>query len=628
MNATSSITTSDITALNTITAYTMNATSSITTSDITALSTITAYTMNATSSITTSDITALNTITAYTMNATSSITTSDITALSTIKAYTMNATSSITTSDITALSTIKAYTMNATNTITAYNMNITSSISTGIITANNIIAYLYDIWVSQSGSDTTGTGSINNPFATINKAIIQANTITASQTPVNINILSGSYSATTTNITRPNVFLIGYGQPIITSSLVINTNNTSYNGGGISNIVFSGSSATITINGSNILNYSIFNCTIYSISCTNGLRGSFIIQNCSTYTNTPSVTVLTMTGASSTLSVSLINCNFTANTTSYVMNLSNGSSSPITFLIQDCVITNTQSSTFVQIIVFSSSSNGPLFTRITNSTIQFTNTGVAGSNKQTISWSTGNINDTLAITNSILICEGSTVSYPGGLGSYNCISVSGSGLLTFAATNVSCGLSGTLNTAVKFPLQTSYFTKTLLANATSQRTINFYSTSSSPVTQTSSSSPNNSLLLTIYPDFPGDIVMSYNVYFQALPSGLTNTINVQPAYNFGSNTAYTNILTGVTSITQPVMYSIGMGNVTQGYSINGTAILNITPTLFSNLTASGSFLGSVRLYANVWLTTNNGTNSISAGSSITATYNNPQASNS
>ena len=65
----------------------------------------------------------------------------------------------------------------------------------------------YDYWVAVNGSNTTGTGSVLRPFATVTAAL--AATVSISDTiPVNINITAGTYTENP-NVTRNNTFLVG-----------------------------------------------------------------------------------------------------------------------------------------------------------------------------------------------------------------------------------------------------------------------------------------------------------------------------------------------------------------------------------------------------------------------------------
>jgi len=507
--------------------------------------------------------------------------------------------------------------------ITAASLSLSGSIA-----AANLVATTNDIWVSPSGNDTTGTGSITNPYATINKAITVANAITASATPVNINILSGNYTSTiVTSITRPNVFLVGYGQPLITQSLTVNVNNTSFNGGGINNIVFSGSSATISLSGAGILNYSLLDCTIYSIATSTGLRGVFSLQNCNTYTNTPSSTVLSVGSPTSALTVSLVDCDFTVSATTNVITFTS-SSAILTVLIQNCFIVNTTSTSYQPIILFTTGS-AATNARITSSTLQFTNTTGTSSTKLAISWSgSTSITDTLAITNSSLICEGSTATpYTVSPQVYLCLSstFSGAGVLTLSAQNVSCGVASTSATngatAVKFPLQSAKLVKSLLASPTAPRFSQYVLASNTALGagNTTLAGGFSTIQLQVYPDFPADILLTYNLCFYEA-SAASKTINAQLAYQLGS----TGTITAIPSTFPLQVLSNTSSPPLNYYTPSGTFLYQLTPSIFASLTSGTA--GAITFYIIIWVSVGSAnTTTVQSGSSLTISYNNAQS---
>lgn len=65
----------------------------------------------------------------------------------------------------------------------------------------------YDYWVAVNGSDTTGTGSVIKPFASVTAAL--AATVSISDAiPINIRLTAGTYTENPT-VTRNNTFLVG-----------------------------------------------------------------------------------------------------------------------------------------------------------------------------------------------------------------------------------------------------------------------------------------------------------------------------------------------------------------------------------------------------------------------------------
>jgi len=77
----------------------------------------------------------------------------------------------------------------------------------------------YNYWVAVNGSDSTGTGSVTNPFASITAALAATASL-ADGIPVNINVTAGTYTENPT-ITRNNTFIIG--TPTVSDVVIIGT---------------------------------------------------------------------------------------------------------------------------------------------------------------------------------------------------------------------------------------------------------------------------------------------------------------------------------------------------------------------------------------------------------------------
>ena len=77
----------------------------------------------------------------------------------------------------------------------------------------------YNYWVAVNGSNTTGTGSVTNPFATITAALA-ATAALADGIPVNINVTAGTYTENPT-IVRNNTFIIG--TPTVSDVVIVGT---------------------------------------------------------------------------------------------------------------------------------------------------------------------------------------------------------------------------------------------------------------------------------------------------------------------------------------------------------------------------------------------------------------------
>jgi hypothetical protein len=68
----------------------------------------------------------------------------------------------------------------------------------------------YNFWVSTNGNDTTGNGSVINPYASISKALVAASSI-PDTIQVNIQLYSGTYTENV-SITRNGTYITGLGR--------------------------------------------------------------------------------------------------------------------------------------------------------------------------------------------------------------------------------------------------------------------------------------------------------------------------------------------------------------------------------------------------------------------------------
>lgn len=505
----------------------------------------------------------------------------------------------------------------------------TSALGENTITVNaTITAYVNDIWVSSAGSDSTGTGSITTPYATIGKATTIANAITASATIVNIHILSGTYSASITTLTRPNVFFIGYGSPVISASLTITPSTVSYYGGGCSNLSFA-SSYQITLTG-NCAGYSFINCICPYWSIISVMSSGSIItfRGCSTIASSSTQTVNFAPSSGSSASVlNIINCSFITSVVSNILYFS--TSFGLTLLIDDCQITSTTTgSTYSNIIaITNTSSSNAINTTLTNNTIQYTNTATASSGKLCIFYTNSQTagTDSLVIDDCVMVCEGSNTYQYGASGGFLFMNTSLSGSstrLTLSLNNVVCG-SGLLDTASKTPLQSNKLSKFPLAPAVSPRVAQLYYTSSQALITGNTSFTTGqatTLLIKVIPDIPGDIIVSYmlNITESITPAAV---INSQMGWFLGTNSTSGSWNTLGSAFGQS--YPAGATSLTG--NTYGSFVYSLTPTLFQNLGTSSGFDGSITFFVSVWDTAGTSSASIIAGSQITAQYNIPQA---
>jgi hypothetical protein len=198
-------------------------------------------------------------------------------------------------------------TFNATGDVIAkYGTASTVSLSTvgGIINAPQ----QYNYWVAVNGSDTTGTGSVLRPFATVTRALA----VTASlpdSIPLNINIAAGTYVDSPT-VTRNNTFLqgsVGVADAVFFGTVTFQpaaTVQTSIAMGATGVSVF----GNVVINNSIAVPCSVYitygnvtGSTAIGIACTNtGGNTNLILQN----------TVVTQTGAFECISLNSVRGNF------------------------------------------------------------------------------------------------------------------------------------------------------------------------------------------------------------------------------------------------------------------------------------------------------------------------------
>jgi hypothetical protein len=106
----------------------------------------------------------------------------------------------------------------------------------------------YDYWVSVNGSNTTGTGSVLRPFASVTAAL--AATVSIPDTiPVNINLTAGTYTESPT-ITRNNTFLVGnvgVADAVIIGTLTFNPTATATVSQGMAGITVVGNVSCLDV---------------------------------------------------------------------------------------------------------------------------------------------------------------------------------------------------------------------------------------------------------------------------------------------------------------------------------------------------------------------------------------------
>ena len=295
---------------------------------------------------------------------------------------------------------------------------------------------LYSIFVAPNGNDTTGTGSANNPYLTIARAVT-ARLLIANTIEVAIQLFPGTYQPASLGISIPqNTFLVGIPSGEITQAVNIIAQVTAVATGtgtvGLYGLnLFPASSQCVIISGTGT--YNITNCNIfnnggnYAISQS---QGTLYLTECRvTSPTTGTVPGIGLTGP--TASIIIRDCLIT----------SSGTPSLITcvgsMIMRQCNLINTSVLTTVNPLVNYNPTAAGTTCEISYTTLQYTS-AVSAPNKICI-----RANPTAGITaamvncvNNLLICEGSQSGGP----QFHCIDkVVGSGPVTLSYGNLLAG---------------------------------------------------------------------------------------------------------------------------------------------------------------------------------------------
>jgi hypothetical protein len=122
----------------------------------------------------------------------------------------------------------------------------------------------YNFWVSTNGNDTTGNGSVINPYASISQALVAASSI-PDTIQVNIQLYSGTYTENV-SITRNGTYITGLGRiadAVIVGNVTFGVVTTNALGVGMYGVYISG---TVSITGGTSsasgATYSITDCVV------------------------------------------------------------------------------------------------------------------------------------------------------------------------------------------------------------------------------------------------------------------------------------------------------------------------------------------------------------------------------
>jgi hypothetical protein len=276
----------------------------------------------------------------------------------------------------------------------------------------------FQIYVAPNGNDTTGTGSQQNPYLTIAKALTQRALI-SNTIEVSIILSSGTYAENPT-LTR-NTYLVGVQtgesrQPCnITGAITLNDTTGSM---GISGLEVIGSVSTLGLGGT----YTIFGCNISSsATAITATTGSVFITECR-ISNTSGSTI------TSSSTILIRDCVISTSGTGSCVN---GSAATT---IRQSVITSSSASTGVQPLVNFSNSNAAT-TEISFCKLEYSSTvtDVSG-NKCCVKFSGAGV-ATSSIFDSLLLCEGAITGSP----QIQCVQDTGAGAVNISFGNLKAG---------------------------------------------------------------------------------------------------------------------------------------------------------------------------------------------
>jgi len=372
---------------------------------------------------------------------------------STITANTLSVTA-LETASIERVSTLNA------SSITSYFGSIsTLNISTlNSVSVNSILPNppTFQIYVSKTGSDTLGTGSIMQPFLTIAKALTRASAFSDTNI-VTILLTPGNYTENV-SITRNNTFINGLSvnsQEVSITGLVSFTTTTTTIGYIVGGVV------GLTITGALTFSSTALVPIVYTAlsGVINGISGTIpltLSQASTTNSFSFSTQGMVITPVD-TIGISINNVRasliqtLVTGTTTLVQTTGNGA-----FTIFGSTLTNTNATATAPPIVklANTVAVGSGAMAINNSYLTYTSATVdTGLNKCCVQLST----TTTATTNllfNFLSCEGARVTN-GTVGQYLCVQNPGSGVITFAGGG---NFAGT--TAFRFPTASAKFSKT------------------------------------------------------------------------------------------------------------------------------------------------------------------------
>ena len=319
----------------------------------------------------------------------------------------------------------------------------------------------FQIYVSKNGSDTTGTGSIMQPFLTITKALTTASAFSDTNI-VTILLTPGNFTETVT-VSRNNTFINGLStnsqEVSITGavSFPINTQTVGFINAGIVGITINGSLAFSTT--------STVPTAFTAISgVINGIAGTIPLTLSTTSTsgnvNYSSQSMVIVTVDTIAISLTNVKGSFVLDnvrgTTTLLETFGNSS---FTMFASQFTNTNT-TATAPPVIKLSNTAPASAIIGIANSYISYTSITVdTGLNKCCIQLATtAGATATVNLLYTFLYCEGARVTN-GTPGAYLCVQNPGLGSITVAFAIITAG-----NTAFRLPNGSAKFVKGQYAN--------------------------------------------------------------------------------------------------------------------------------------------------------------------
>jgi hypothetical protein len=315
--------------------------------------------------------------------------------------------------------------------------------SGGVSSFTNLITNVNNYYVSNSGNDTSGTGSIYSPWASVTKAVNILNALSGDINAV-INVQVGIYTETIPTITKSGISIVGASTlpnlSVINSNITFNMsqNSSSYSVGGLANLEVNG---VIEHDNSTIYPNSLVINNIISIAPTNkncivtsgtggGILGDMTIQNSILYM-CDNTTAISISSTSVAMVNSQINNNPLLSIGTQSMIICGGSGRVNLF---GCILTQTSTASTVQpIISIVNSANATSSSTISSSTIQYTSaTSDAGTGlKCCIRFNNASSANTYNLLNNLFICQGATTTN-GVIGQILCVQKASAGAVALS----------------------------------------------------------------------------------------------------------------------------------------------------------------------------------------------------